>query len=199
MLFSAAGCKSENTVKRNITKPNTVTENLSAYKIDSSDSENKVETYNYTRYDELNELIDASDYVMIASPVEGYADAKQFWLDSFNKETDFSNLDTLFSYTVRKFKVHKVFKGNDSKLKEIEICEHVFVKDGTMKVMSGCTPLQQGDKYILFLNSSNYNKDQYFISLYQGAYNTNDSKNTEDLNIDRQMLNQVKKHFKDEF
>lgn len=68
-----------------------------------------------------------------------------------------------------------------------------------MKVMSGCTPLQQGDKYILFLNSSNYNKDQYFISLYQGAYNTNDSKNTEDLNIDRQMLNQVKKHFKDEF
>ena len=198
-LTLLCGCKTEKT-NSNVQKMDEVKiEDLSQYNISYSSGDGVVVNYNHAHFDELDVLWQMSDYVVVASPNAAYADSDQHWLDMNNNEVEFSQIDLLLSYTVRPFKVQKVYKGDDSKLKEIEVCEHVFVNGDEMKVMPDCIPMQQGDKYILFLVRSNYDDDQYFPMIYQGAYNLDDSKNSENKHIDKDMLKQVKERFKDEF
>lgn len=165
---------------------------------DEYDIVESVTTSNSLTFSEIDDLYDQADYVVIATPTISYAESEQFWLDNFNQPVDFSAVSLVHSYSVRPFKVQKVFKGDDLKIKEIMVCENIVLSGTEMKACDGSSPLQQGDKYLLFLFESN-NEDGYFPLDFQGAYNLNDSKNTETKHIDKEMLKQVKERFKDEF
>ena len=192
MLSGCSKSIAENdTVKNNI-------EDVSKYNVSYSSRPGVVENNNYSYYDNIDDLWNTSEYVLIASPIESYAEAEQYWIDDFNNPTDFSSLSLAYSYSVRQFKVQKVYKGEDTKLKEVSVCEHVLVNENEMKVMPGSYPTEQGTKYLLFLRRSNNTGENYFPLIYQGKYSLNDSDNKEQKNISQDMYKQVKEKFKDE-
>ncbi len=176
-----------------------VYDDLSKYDI-TIGKEGVVSNYNYAHYSSVDKLWDNSDYVVIASPEIPYSESEQVWMDVFNKPTDFENADYVYSYSQRPFKVYKVFKGEDLKIKQIQVAEHIVVKEDKMRVMEICDPVQEGDKYLIFLKKSTVDDNMYFSSAYyQGIYNLNESKNQARKNIDQNMLKQVKERFKEEF
>lgn len=160
------------------------------YKIDST-------SCNILQFDTVDKLWEKADYVVVASPKISYSEALQH-RGSGQTEEPFESTDLTYSYSVRPFKVNKVYKGEDMKLKEIQVCEHVLTKDNEMRVKPGSYPTQQGTKYILFLFRANTEEEQYFPLLYQGKYSLNDSDNKEQKNISQDMYKQVKEKFKDE-
>ncbi len=157
-----------------------------------------VENPNVATYSDIDTLWQNADYVIVGSPTQSYDEATQFWLDDLKNQAEFSDISLAQSYSVRTFKVNKVYKGENDKLKEIQVCEHVLTKDGQTQVMEGSYPTEEGSKYILFLFRANTDKEQYFPLLYQGKYSLNDSENKAQKSISQEMYKQVKERFKDE-
>ena len=158
-----------------------------------------IENVEYVTFNSVDELYNASDYVVVATPIQSYEKSEQFWLDSFNKPTEFSKLSRANSYSVRQFKILKVCKGEKTDLEEMLIGENVVLNEKEMKAVKGSYPTQKGEEYLLFLTRANLEREVYFPVLYQGAYNIDDSKNQTEKNIDQNMLAQVKERFKEEF
>ena len=152
---------------------------------------------NILQFDTVDKLWETADYVVVASPEIPYSEATQQWGNGKTQDP-FESANLTYSYSTRPFKVTKVYKGENLKLKEIQVCEHVLTKDNEMRVKPGSYPTEQGTKYILFLFRANTEEEQYFPLLYQGKYSLNDSENKEQKNISQDMYKQVKEKFKDE-
>ena len=81
-----------------------------------------VENPNVATYSDIDTLWQNADYVIVGSPTQSYDEATQFWLDDLKKQAEFSDISLAQSYSVRTFKVNKVYKGENDKLKEIQVC-----------------------------------------------------------------------------
>lgn len=189
------GIGAENTIQE--TKDNFADYNIEYYNGVSTTEDGKtVEVeMNYLNFGTADEMYNASDYVIIASPEEIFDESKQIWYNREKVETDdFSKVDISYSYTERKLKVQKVYKGDDLKLKELTFCEHFVASDTEMKALFlNDYPLVKGEKYLFFLKKANTEEEKYFAIPTQGVYSLDSDKNTSNLE------KQVKEMFKDEF
>lgn len=186
ILFCLAACKAESK------------EDFSKYNINNTEETNGITTITHVEYATFStaeDLYNASDYVVVATPVETFEESNQVWLDKNNKATeDFSKVDTVYSYTKRKMKVQKVYKGDDLKVKELTVCQNILINDQDMKMMlDDDYPFVKGEKYLLFLSAANSEEEMYFPAIRQGVYSLDSDKNTSDL------VKEVKDKFKEEF
>ena len=164
--------------------------------VKATEDGSKVEVeMNYARYNFIDELYNASDYIIVATPEETFDESKQLWYDKNKVATDdFSKVDMTYSYTERKMKVQKVYKGDDLKIKELTVCQHILINDDDMKLLfQNDYPLVKGEKYLLFLSKANAEEEKYFPAPQQGVYSLDSDKNTSNLE------KEVKEKFKDEF
>lgn len=148
---------------------------------------------------DVDELYRIADYVIVASPTQTIYEAEQVWCDDDNNLTeDFSSVAPVYSYIKRNYKINKVYKGTNLKLKEITICESLAVNDNEIKALPGDYAVKKGNKYLLFVGKSNIDDNLYFPILYQGKYDLEED-NEKNAQVDKKMLKQVKEKYKEDF
>ena len=150
---------------------------------------------NYNTYKNVDQLFNGADYVVVATPIETFEESEQVWLDkSANKTDDFSKIDVSRSYTKRKIKIEKVYKG-DEDTEELIFCESIVTDDnGKMNIyFKNDYPLVKGERYLLFVSRSTVDDSRYFPLITQGVYSLDSDKNTSNL------IDEVKERFKEDF
>ena len=153
---------------------------------------------NYFSASTVQELIDFSDYIIIASTDVLYRDTEQKLLDFMaNPIDDFEKADLIQSYSVRPFTVKEVIKGD--KRERIDLCQNIVVKDNRMRVFCTEYPIQAGDDYILFLKRANGEREMYCLMPTQGAYNLDFEKNIGQQNMGQDMAFAVKEYYSEYF
>ncbi len=194
IMISFSGCdKIETDIVNNESEIEIVKDDFDNLKI------TEISGLNYGYCTDLENMYESSDYVVVGTPVDIFADSKQVWIDTSAKNTEnFEAAHAVYSYTERDFKINKVYKGKDLNLKKITVCENIIANDEEMKLLSGEYPMTKGEKYLLFLYESN-TEDLYFAYLTQGKHEVNTSDDRLDKSIDKDMLKQVKERFKEEF
>lgn len=161
---------------------------LEGYKIEYLDIE-----MNSVHFTDVESMYKYFDYVVIASPTEVYSEGNQVW----NTST-FETADLIYSYTERNFKVHKVFKGENAKIKEITICEESISDGEKIRIIPGTYIARKNNKYLLFLKKANYSNG-YYTGHYQGMYDLNADENENNKHIDKELFKKVKEMYKEEF
>ena len=188
MLFCITACKSE---QQN--------ENHSDYipNIDDFDNVTTVTSTNAASAQSAEDLYNGSDYVVVATPEEAFEDAEQIWFDKNKEPTEkFSEVDEVYSFTKRIMKIQKVYKGDDLKIKELTVCQHILTNNEQTKTLfENEYPLVEGEKYLLFLNKGNGDEILYFPMPKQGIYSLDSDKNTS--NLEKQVKEMFKEEFKD--
>jgi len=155
-------------------------------------------TTDFIRAYSLQELINTSDYIVIASTDVPYADAEQKVSDFMgNTIDDFEKADLLCSYSVRPLTVKKVLKGDERET--IDFCQNIIVKDDRMRVCCMEYPVWAGEEYILFLNRANSEREMYYMEPTEGAYNLDFEKNADTKNMSQQLAPEVKDYFSEYF
>ena len=184
LLFSLCGCAKQEV------------EDLSHLKLEYSSDANYFDFGN-----DINALYEAADYVIVGSPTETFEEAEQIWSTSSGEITDdFDKAVHVYSYTVRKFKVNKVLKGDDLNLKEIKVGESAFSDGKTVKILGGEYIAQKGNEYLLFLlKGTGEDTTIYWPGYYYGKYELNSSNNENNKQINQDMYKQAKELFKEEF
>ena len=154
-------------------------------------------------YDNLDELIEASSLIVIASPVNIFTDEAPTFLDINGNPVDsYEQASRSNCYTLRDFKINKVLKG-DKSLKEVTVAER-FVEinsDSTNKIigLKGEYIAKKNAKYMLFLMPSNYKNDHYFTCYNVGKINIDGKDPNCEQVVDNKMLYEIKKEYKNEF
>ena len=143
------------------------------------------------------ELILVSDIIVIASTDTLYCDAEQSWTGFMKTPDDFENTDMWSSYSVRPFKVKKVLKGNPSD--RIDIYENIITNGSLMRVNPVTYPITAGEDYILFLNRANGERQMYYHTAMQGAYNLDFEKNIDVKNVNQLLAREVQEYFSEYF
>lgn len=156
---------------------------------------------NSLQLDNIDELYDFADYVVLAAPAESYKSSDQVWRDTANNSVDeCSDAHICYSYTRRKFNINKVYKGADLKRKSITVCERAISDGSSLKLVEGEYIAVKGNKYLLFLYKSVNEQDDLYCNLcYQGKYDLDSDKNTQNKHIDQKLFKQVKEKYKEEF
>ena len=152
-------------------------------------------------YDNLDELIEASSLIVIASPVNTFTDEAPTFLDINGNPVDsYEQASNGNRFTKRQFKVYKVLKG-DKNLKEVTVAETFAYNESTDKIVGfeGEYIAKKNAKYLLFLIPSNYT-DSYYVTCYNVGKINIDGKdpNCEQV-VDNKMLYEIKKEYKNEF
>ena len=146
----------------------------------------------------LQELINRSDYIVIASTDVPYSDAEQKVSDFMaNPMDDFEKADLIQSYTVRPFTVKKVIKGDERET--IDLCQNIIVKDNRMRVCGTEYPVWSGEEYILFLIRANGEREMYCMEPTQGAFNLDFDKNIGIYGMNQTRAYEVKEYYKEYF
>lgn len=155
---------------------------------------------NSLQLDNIDELYDFADYVVLATPAESYKEAKQVWKNKNDEEVDdYLNAHPVYSCTRRRFKINKVLKGDHLKRKEIVLCEQAMSDGSELKICEGEYIAKKGNKYLLFLARTNEDVETYCTLPYQGKYDLDSDKNSENKHIDQKLFKQVKEKYKEEF
>ncbi len=155
---------------------------------------------NSLKFTSVDKLYNFADLVVIASPDKSYKEAKQVWCDTGNNTVDtFEKATITHSYTLRKFKVHKVLKGEDKNLKSFDLYVRAISDGKTIRLIEGEYVAEKGGKYLLFLYKSPTTEGLYLPFQYQGKFDMNTENAKNNLHIDQNMFKQVKEKFKDEF
>ena len=155
---------------------------------------------NHLTYDNVEDMYELADYVVIASPIDTCDNAVQHWRDWNDQETEnFDDISFVYSFSERKFKVQKVLKGANEKLKEITVCENLVIDGDNVKITDGEYISKANNKYLLFLRESNDEEGLYFTNYYQGKYDLNSDNNEKNDHVDKELFKQVKELYKDQF
>ena len=151
----------------------------------------------------LEELIETSDLILVVSTDKSFTEIKSAAFDEmYNPVGDFNDVSMANSYTARRFKVHKVLKG-DKKLKTVLIGESAIhlSENGNEEIFlfDGETITKKNAKYLVFLQKAVLTPDLYYAALKQGKYNA-DGADTDSLkHVDKAMEKAVKDYYKSEF
>ena len=157
----------------------------------------------FATYDNMDELIEDSTLIVIASPEKTFTDEVPTFLDiNGNAVESYEQASRSNCYTLRDFKINKVLKG-DKSLKEVTVAER-FVEinsDGTDKIIGpkGEYIAKKNAKYMLFLMPSNYKGNHYFTYYNVGKINIDGKDPNCEQIVDNKMLNEIKKEYKNEF
>jgi len=155
---------------------------------------------NYFSSSDAKALYETSDYVVVAKPTEDFVDSESCqYIAGTEPAPSFEQADMIYSFTKRKFKVFKVYKGEDKDIKEIIVGENAITDGKTVKIWNGEYIAEKNNKYLLFLKESNVIDGLYFPEYYQGKYDLKASNNDGNKHINQQMLKQVKELYKDDF
>ena len=151
----------------------------------------------------VEELANNSTLIVIASPTKTFTDVTPALFDRNNNPVDsYEQASRAYCYTERDFKVYKVLKG-DKNLKEVRVAEN-FVKinsDGSDKIVGveGEYIAKKNAKYLLFLVPSNYDENLYFHCYNVGMINIDGKDPNCEQIVDKKVLNEIKKEYKDLF
>lgn len=150
-----------------------------------------------SNYEQLYKL---ADYVVVATAVNDYADDKQMWKNGNDIVVDsYEQAESLYSTTRRTFSVEKVYKGENTDVKEIILAEQAFSNGKEIKIMEGEYVAQKGHKYLLFLNRTNETDAETFNTLFgQGKYDL-DADNSKNNQIQQWLFEEVKENYKELF
>ncbi len=159
-------------------------------------NEEPIGTTGIYRFKSVEEIIKASDYVVVASPTQTYAEANQYWHNWLMEPVDdYDKLSFSNSFCVRPFKVTEVIKGKDKSLTEINICQNILTNQGQTRIMTGNYPMNPDGKYLIFLYKSDINENQYFPFLFQGVYTFDYVTDAELWQINPTLYDQIEKRF----
>lgn len=156
---------------------------------------------NYFYPSSMQDYYDMCEYVVVASPIDTFEESEQIWTDSYGQATtDFASAIVHKSCTFRKFKVHKVLKGEDTKLKEITVGENAISDGEKVKIEGGEYISQKGKKYLLLLHKGmGENSTIYWPGLSFGKYEINSKNNESNEQIGKKLYKEAKELFKEEF